>query len=88
MKLIHRDQPVVERLRTEPLEREAERGVGADQNRVARRQELPDGLDLAAVVAAGASVQVPTGSTFQSVQKPCLLSGSSWKLEPMVFPAP
>src|SRR3546814_1014833 len=51
VEFVHRDQPVVERLHAEPVHREAEGGVGADQHLVIAFKESADRIDLAAVLA-------------------------------------
>ena len=53
VKLVHRDQPTVERLHTELIHGEAERGMGAHQHLVAAFEEGADRIDLAAVFARG-----------------------------------
>ena len=59
VKLVHGDQPVVERLDAELVDGEAERRVGADQHLVAAFEKRADGLDLAAVVVAGRVAEIP-----------------------------
>ena len=59
VELVHRDQPVVERLDAELLHGEAEGRMGADQHLVGALEERPDRLDLAAVVIAGRVAEVP-----------------------------
>ncbi len=61
VELVHRDQPVVERLHPEPVDGEAEGGVGADQHFVGAVQERADRIDLAAVVRAGRVAKIPFG---------------------------
>nr|WP_236016305.1 hypothetical protein [Brucella endophytica] len=51
MKLIHRDQPVIENLNAEFIDGEAKRGMSADQNLVVAFQKRLRGIDLAAVCA-------------------------------------
>ncbi len=58
MELVHRDQPVVERLDAEPVDREAEGGVGADEHLVVALEERADRFDLAAILARRVA-QVP-----------------------------
>ena len=58
MELVHRDQPVVERLDAEPIDREAEGGVGADEHLVVALQERAHRFHLAAILAGGVA-QVP-----------------------------
>ena len=50
VKLVHGDQPVVERLDAELVDGEAEGRMGADQHLVVAFEERADRLDLAAVV--------------------------------------
>src|SRR3546814_12215198 len=57
VKLVHRDQAVVERLHAEALHREAEGGMGADQHLVITFKERADAVDLAALLA-GSRAQV------------------------------
>ena len=85
VELVHRDQPVVERLDAELVHGEAEGRVGADQHLVVAFEERADRVDLAAIVRAGRIAEVPFRLDVQSAQKPNLVSGSSWKLAPMVF---
>ena len=59
VKLVHRDQPVVERLDAELVDGEAEGRMGADQHLVAAFEEGADRIDLAAVVRAGRVAEVP-----------------------------
>ena len=86
MELVHRDQPVVERLDPELIDGEAERRVRADQHLVAALKERADRVDLAAVVARRArcrdSISARRASRPRS--RTCV-SGSSWKLAPMAF---
>ena len=58
VELVHRDQPVVERLHAEPVDREAEGGVGADEHLVLALEERADRLHLAAILARRVA-QVP-----------------------------
>ena len=60
VELIHRDQPVVERLDAESIDREAEGGVGADEHLVVALEERADGFHLAAILARRVA-QVPPG---------------------------
>ena len=59
MELVDRDQPVVERLDAELVDREAEGRVRADQHLVAALEKRADRLDLAAVVGAGRVAEIP-----------------------------
>ena len=58
VKLVHRDQAVVERFDPEPLHGEAERGVGAHQHAVLGAQEPPQRAHLP-VIPAGRVAEVP-----------------------------
>ena len=64
VKLIHRDEALVEDLDAEFFHREAEGGVGADEGAVAAVQEFLQGLDLAAVLGAGGIAEVPARLDF------------------------
>ena len=59
VKLIDRDQPIVEGFHAELLDREAERGVRADEHLVGAVQKLLHRFDLAAVVVARALAEIP-----------------------------
>ena len=59
MKLVHRDQPVVELLNAEFVHGEAEGRVCADQNLVVAIEERAEGIDLPAIVGAGRIAEVP-----------------------------
>src|SRR3546814_3038391 len=58
VKLVHRDQAVVERLNAEALHREAEGGMGADKHLVITFKERADAVDIAAIIAVCVA-QVP-----------------------------
>ena len=60
VKLVHRDQSVVEGLDPEPVHREPEGGMRADEHLVRALQEGFDRVDLAAVVGAGGVAEVPS----------------------------
>ena len=51
VELVHRDQPVIERLDAKLLYREAEGGMGADQHAVIAGEELADRPDLGGIDA-------------------------------------
>ena len=59
VELIHRDQPVVERLDPEPVHGEADGRMGADQHLVLAFEEARDRIDLVAIVRAGRVTEVP-----------------------------
>ncbi len=59
VELVHRDQPVVERLDAEFVDGEAEGRMGADQHLVAAFQKRADRIDLAAVVVARRVAEIP-----------------------------
>ena len=59
VELVHRDQPVVERLDAELVDGEAEGRVGADQHLVVAFEKRADRIDLAAIVRAGRVAEVP-----------------------------
>jgi hypothetical protein len=74
VKLVDGDQPVVERLDAQFLDREAEGGMGADQHLVVAGQELATAFDLgpchAGLSMPGALHRFHCGATCQSAQKP------------------
>ena len=59
VELVHRDQPVVERLDAELVDGEAEGRMGADQHLVAAGEKRADSIDLAAIVAARRVAEIP-----------------------------
>ena len=59
VKLVHGDQPIIERFHADTLHGEAERGVRADQHLVAAFKKRSDRFHLAAVVVAGRVAEIP-----------------------------
>jgi hypothetical protein len=85
VELVHRDQPVVESLHAEPLHRETEGGVGADQHLVVAVKETANAELTLPPSSPGALQRFHFGVTVQSAQKPNLAQRLVGKLEPMDF---
>ena len=85
VKLVHGDQPIVERLDAELVHGEAESRMGADQHLVVAFEECADRIDLAAVSRPARCRDSISAERSSRPKSRYLLSGSSLKLAPIAF---